>query len=241
MGACRQQEGSLSRTIEGNGGTGKRPSGSTVSTDGLVRSCVIHGKKALSRLWPRRGWRVLPGGTRASVAMCHWGVWRCLGGSLSPLCLPVSHADLSHALASSERERLWSGPSGRRALPELAGPGAHPLGGAPAPLLPPLSARDTPAQPGTSQPSASARPPREPPGSVPARARLRIRLRERWRGWGWGTTGCGLLELRGERGVEQRGADTSGSIPRSHPSRQLNPPPFPSCCLLSPSLPSLHR
>lgn len=186
------------------------------------------------------------GGAGESSLVAHEPLWPCAtGGSggvwvgVCPPSLPVSHADLSHALASSERERLWSGPSGRRALPELAGPGAHPLGGAP--LLPPLSARDTPAEPGTSQPSASACPPREPPGSVPARARLGIRLRERWRGWGWGTTGCGLLELRGERGVEQRGADTSGSIPRSHPSRQLNPPPFPSCCLLSPSLPSLHR
>lgn len=31
-----------------------------------------------------------------------------VGGRLSPLCLPVSHADLSHALASSEREiMVW--------------------------------------------------------------------------------------------------------------------------------------
>lgn len=50
VGECRQQEGSLRRTIEGNGGTGKRPSGSTVSTDGLVWSSMIHGKKALSAL-----------------------------------------------------------------------------------------------------------------------------------------------------------------------------------------------
>lgn len=70
MGACRQQEGSLSRTIEGNGGTGKRPSGSTVSTDGLVRSCVIHGKKALSTPCPaavlaNHSGLGVPGGTRA--------------------------------------------------------------------------------------------------------------------------------------------------------------------------------
>ena len=58
VGARRQQEGSLRRTIEGNGGTGKRPSGSTVSTDGLVRSSMIHGKKALSA--PQRACRSVP-------------------------------------------------------------------------------------------------------------------------------------------------------------------------------------
>lgn len=67
---------------------------------------------------------------------------------------------------------------------------------------------------------------------------------ERCRGWGWGITGCRLLEPGGERlRGRQRGVGISGTIPRSHPrdSRQLNPPPFPSCCLLSPSVPSSHR
>lgn len=111
----------------------KRASGSTLSADGLVQSSMIHGKKALSapRLHPARdlGMRV-PG----------W-VGTVLGarpvGSI-PLGLPMSHADLSHALAG----RLWSGPSGSRALPEAASTRAHPLGGAQ--LLPPSRRQQPP-------------------------------------------------------------------------------------------------
>lgn len=126
----------------------KRASGSTLSADGLVRSSMIHGKKALSapRLHPARdlGMRV-PG----------W-VGTVLGarpvGSI-PLGLPVSHADLSHALAG----RLWSGLSGSRALPEAASTRARPLGGAQ--LLPPSRHQ----QPPPSHPSIPSLHSEQPP------------------------------------------------------------------------------
>lgn len=86
---------------------------------------MIHGKKALGTvqrahssaprldqqiIWGRGTQRV---GTMLSVhprpcaSISIHGCWqRGLGGGrLSPLCLPVSHADLSHALTSSKRER----------------------------------------------------------------------------------------------------------------------------------------
>lgn len=74
------------------------------------------GKRPSARRVPRLCWPITPGSASLAApepgrAMCgcwQWGVrpargWP--GGRLSPLCLPVSHADLSHALASSERER----------------------------------------------------------------------------------------------------------------------------------------
>lgn len=152
------------------------------------------------------------------------GVGGWVGGRLSPLCLPVSHADLSHALASRERDRLWSGSSGRRALPELAATGAHPLGGAPP--LPPLSARDTPAAarlwPARFVPVlgiCSTTPSPRTLSSCPASGHGPAdkagpgsgcsSLGECWRGWG--ATGCRLLELGGERGTAAR-CRSSGSI-----------------------------
>lgn len=176
-----------------------------------------------------------------------WGVRGWLGGRLSPLCLPVSHADLSHALASSERERLWSGSSGRRALPEPAGTGAHPLGGAPP--LPPLSARDTPAAarlwpvrprgaravPALGICSTTLSPPR----SVPARPRVTAPPAKRGRdpaaaapgsageageqqdagSWGWEVSGCGDSgEVSGPLGASP--------LPRTG-SAAAGPTPFP--------------